>query len=111
VFEFMLDIGNYEERKVGRFEAPWGFVSTVRVSDGAKPYETAVAHKDYMSSGMVIVEAYDTKEEAALGHAKWVTTMTSSPLPSSLKDCANAGIAALGEALFDDWEDEYPLKP
>src|SRR3989304_4613832 len=47
MFSFTADAGNYEERRIGRDDYPWGFISTCRVSDGAKPYETAVEHGNY----------------------------------------------------------------
>lgn len=91
-------IGSYKSRKVDRFEADWGFISTARVTDGSKPYETAVQHKDYGDGNMVIVECYDTKEQAQAGHVKWVGIMTSNP-PDELVDCNNAGLAQFGSAL------------
>lgn len=96
--------GNYDSRKVGRDDFDWGFVSTCSVTDGEKPYETAVAHNEYRDAGnMVIVEHYDTKDEAAAGHAKWVQTMTTEPLPEKLVDCANAAIAQLAGAFGADF--------
>jgi len=106
MFEFFNDIGTYESRMVGREDTDWGFISTAGVSDGRQPYETAVEHKGYNHGRMVIVEAYDTKELATEGHKRWVTTMSTDPLPTKLKDCLNAGVAQLGATLFgDDWAD------
>lgn len=95
MFNFFEDMGNYSDRKVGRDNFDWGFVSTAKVSDGRKPYETAVEHKEYNDGDMVIVDCYDTKEEAEKGHAKWVANMTDKTLPEKLVDCANAEIAQL----------------
>src|SRR4051794_13089256 len=98
MFEFLLDAGNYESRKVGRNDFDWGFVSTAYCSDGEMPYETAVEHVAYNDGQMVIVENYETAEEAAEGHDRWVKTMTADDLPEKLVDCCNAGIAQLCKA-------------
>lgn len=74
------------------------------MNDAAKPYETAVEHRDYNSGKMVIVETYDTKGEAAEGHARWVATMTTDVLPDKLVDRGLAGIAELYDALSGDNE-------
>lgn len=101
MFDFLLSIDDYEERRIGRHEYEHGFISTARVLDGQQPYETAVCDDRYRDGGgMVIVEAYDTQAEAAAGHAKWIEAMTEGDAPSELTDCANAEIAAafgLGE--------------
>ena len=93
---------SYESRKVSRNEFSWGFISTAGVSDGHQPYETAVCHNGYTHngerSGMCIVEAYSTIEEAKLGHKKWLKIMQDNP-PEKLIDCKNAGIVDL---LIDD---------
>jgi hypothetical protein len=97
---FGLDMmGNYETRKVGRFDQGEIVVSTARVTDGNQPYETAVVHPEYHGDKFIIVEAYDTIEQARVGHAKWVKTMTTEPLPDQLVDCCNAEIAQFGAAL------------
>lgn len=93
MFNFINDIGTYETRCVGRDEFEWGFVSTAAVSDGKQPYETAIEHTSYNSGKMVIVEAYDSRKEAAEGHARWVATMTGDPIPVALADCANSELS------------------
>ena len=93
------NIGNYEARKVSKDVFDWGFISTARVTDGEKPYETAVEHKSYNGGDMVIVESYDTKEEAEDGHKKWVKTMTSENLPESLIDCMNSEVSRFAVSL------------
>lgn len=88
-------LGNYDDRKVGRYEADGLRVSTALVYDAAHPYETAVAHPEYNDDKWVIVEAYNSLEEAARGHERWVKTMTSESLPSQLVDCANSEISQI----------------
>lgn len=95
---------NHDERCVARLENPDArlLVSTVRVNDGDHPYETAIAHPEYNRGAMVIVEAYDTREEAAAGHERWVAAMTAPTLPESLADCRNSYISQL---VFDGPEE------
>lgn len=111
MFEFLLDMDNYEDRAVDRSEFDWGYISTARVSDGSQPFETAVCSSEYVkaadledTNGMTIVEAYDKESDAQSGHDRWVKTMTESP-PDSLVDCCNAGIAELGAAFGCDFNE------
>jgi hypothetical protein len=111
MFDFLSDMGNYEDRCIGRYDAEWGFVSTARVSDGRQPFETAVQHRRYRDDGkMVIVEAYETEKAAQAGHSRWVAAMTAKTLPAELRDCANAGICEFGELLGANMHDVYPLR-
>lgn len=114
MFEFINDMFNYESRKVASWQNETGdqMVSTARVSDGNQPFETAFEHPEYNDGKIVIVEAYDTKEEAEAGHVRWLKVMTEGPLPDSLRECCNAGVAQLLGALSDDhpdW-DVYPRR-
>jgi hypothetical protein len=93
MFDFFMDAGNYEDRKVANFVDDDFTIDTCSVSDGRKNYETAVMHILYNDNKWIIVEAYDTKEEAQKGHDKWVKIMSSKELPKSLKDCQNAEIS------------------
>lgn len=105
MFDFFRDAGNYDQRRVGRDDFDWGFVSTARVSDGVKPYETAIQSEEYAppadptkTDAMVIVESYDTADEARAGHAKWRALMIDAP-PAELVDCGNGlgGMAGIIE--------------
>lgn len=113
MFDFLDMAGNYESRKVAWYDDAVLMVSTTRVTDGRQPYETAVQHERY-GPHMVIVEAYDTREEVEKGHAVWVERMTAEDLPKKLHDCGNSAIAAFGQDLFgedafdielDSWDD------
>ena len=87
MFEFLSMMGNYESRKVDRYNGPDGFyISTAAVNDSDHHYETAVAHPQFNDGKLIIVEMYDTKAEAQAGHTKWVQTMTAKTLPKSLAD-------------------------
>ncbi len=111
MFDFLMDVGNYEDRKIDRSDFDWGYVSTARVSDGSQPFETAVCSDQYArandlddTSEMTIVEAYDDADDAQIGHDQWVKTMTENP-PEGLTDCHNAGIAKFGAGLGCDWNE------
>lgn len=66
-FDFLEDIGNYEDRKVDRTICANGIiVSTAFTSD--EGYETALIDR----SGAHPVERYGDKQEAINGHSKWV---------------------------------------
>jgi len=92
LFDFLGMTDNYEDRKVDRFEQGDLMVSTVEVNDGQQLFETAVLHPQYRDGEHVIVEAYDTKEEAQEGHNRWVAVMTADELPEQLTDCANSEV-------------------
>jgi len=106
MFGFMDMYGNYEQRKVDNFtdKEKGIFVDTCMVTDSSQPYETAIEHPKYNRGKMIIVEMYDTKEEAQTGHDKWVKTMTGKNLPKTLKDVSSCEIAKiLEEADKSDW--------
>lgn len=94
LFGFIDMMGNYESRKVDRWDGGENFiVDTCFVTDSSKPYETAVCHPKYNNGKWVIVELYDDREEAKNGHQKWVELMQQDPLPKELRDvsdCASA---------------------
>ena len=59
-----MSILNYESRSLGRYEEDNLFVSTALVTDSDDPYETAIAHPFYNEGTIVIVETYDSKDDA-----------------------------------------------
>jgi hypothetical protein len=95
MFNFMSMMNNHEDRKVDRYNGDDFFVSTVMVTDSRQPFETAVCHPLYNNNDIVIVELYDTKEEAQEGHNKWVEIMTLPKLPPELRDVSSASVAEL----------------
>lgn len=104
MFNFFMDTDNYEERKVDRFEKDDLIIDTARRFDGRQPYETGIEHPEYNDGRWVIVEAYDTKEEAQVGHNAWVEKMTTLELPNILRDCQNAEISSFADAFGCDME-------
>lgn len=95
LFDFFSMASNYEERKVACFEKDGLTVDTCLVTDSDKDYETRIEHPSYNDGAWVIVELYDTKEEAKKGHDKWVKIMNAEKLPPSLKDVSTATVAKL----------------
>lgn len=84
----------YEDAKRGLF------VSTATVSDGIKPHETAIEHPRYRGGKyMIIVEAYDTEEEATAGHDKWLRAVLNDTLPAVIEDCCNNPLALKGREI------------
>lgn len=100
LFGFMSMADNYEGRKVARYDKDGVFVDTALVTDATQPYETAVQHPSYNDNKLIIVELYDTKEEAKEGHNRWVKTMTSDELPDKIKDVSTASVIEFGESIF-----------
>ncbi len=109
MFEFFSMAGDYDDRVVARHETESLIVSTCAVNDGDQPYETGVSHPEY-ADNFVIVEAYGSKETAQEGHDRWVSIMTSEPLPDELIDCVNALIGQLAGSLSEDGVLAYPRK-
>ena len=69
------DLGNYEERKVGKNHLPNGLiVSTCITTDCG--WETAVVD----CAGTHPVQRYKSLVDAEKGHARWVNIATASPV-------------------------------
>ncbi len=110
IFDFMQDFDNHAERKVDTYKEDDLFVDTCAVSDSTQPYETAIAHPDYNEGKMVIVELYDTKEEAQAGHDKWVGAMTAKKLPRTLQDVSTSNIIKFAQEVGIDMGGEIMEK-
>lgn len=104
MFNFFMMAGNYEDRKIDRYEDGELTISTAEVYDSEAPYETAVKYPNYNGGKFVIVANYYSREDAEAGHQKWVEIMTNPVLPESLRDVSMAGIAQLLDE-FDNWRD------
>lgn len=67
LFDFLQDIGNYEQRKIERTICKNGIiVSTADTTD--EGYETALIDKN----GVHPVQRYETMQDAVEGHSTWV---------------------------------------
>ena len=109
LFGFFSMAGDYKERAVARHEDADTLltIDTARVTDSAHDYETAVSHSAYNDGDWVIVEVYDTEEQARMGHDKWVKVMTAPSLPDRLFDTSTAAIKGLAEAFGADYSEGY----
>lgn len=112
MLDFFDMMGNYELRAVARFEQDGLVIDTCAVTDAAQPYETGICHPSYNDGKWIIVELYDTREEAQIGHDKWVKTMTANELPKWLQDVSSAAIAGLCDIFEpdDEWQ-SYDYNP
>lgn len=98
---FTMDAENYDDRKVARWDSDdeLKMVSTVAVSDGREPFETAVMHPAYNDGKMVVVACYSTLEQAQDGHDKWLKLLQADKLPQTLVDCGNAMICQIIDTI------------
>lgn len=103
MFDFMSMTDNYDQRKLSNYEGKdiegnKFVLDTCLVTDSIKPYETAFSHKFYNDGLWVILESYDTKEEATVGHDKYIELFTNHELPETVKDNITGGF----EGVLDD---------
>lgn len=111
MINFMNVIGTYDERKIDKFEEGDLIIDTCLVTDSEKPYETAISHPKFNNGKWVIVELYDTKEEAKKGHNKWVKIMTSKEFPKELNDVSSAKIAQVFDSVSsENWRTKPIMK-
>ena len=108
LFDFLQDLGNYDERKIDTYKKDGVFVNTCAVSDSSQPYETAIEHPKFNNGTMIIVQTYDTKGAAQEGHNKWVRKMTAENLPKAIKDVSTAGIIKFAAGLGVDLNEIFP---
>lgn len=104
MFDFLSMADNYEDRAVARYDSDGLTIDTCSVTDSEQPYETGIEHPLYNDGKWVIVEMYDSEEEAQQGHDKWVKVMTKKKLPDSLTDVSTATIKRMLEAVSSDDE-------
>jgi len=99
MFGFYGMLDNYESRKVANTKVNEGIIDTCAVTDSSKPYETGIQHSQYNSGNWVIVELYDTKEQALTGHNKWVKAFSGKKLPAQITDVNTCDIQKLAKAV------------
>lgn len=108
LFGFLADVGNYDQRKVARYEEGDTIISTAFASD-AGGYETAVRDPRWNGGDWVIVQPYDTRAEAESGHAEWVAMLTRPDAPRVLRDRSRSPIAEMIDDLGgDEWREKGP---
>jgi hypothetical protein len=92
MFDYLDMVGNYDQRKVENTIIGEVEIDTAAVTDSDQPYETGINSKLY-GGDWVIVEMYETKEDAIKGHEKWIKIMENPP--KDLKDVSTSTIAKL----------------
>lgn len=105
LFDYLDMAGNHEERKVANTVIGKTIIDTCRVTDSPHPFETGIEDTDYCD-GWIIVETYDTKEQAQKGHSKWVIAFSGTK-PAQLKDVNTCNIAKFINALGGDVNKTY----
>ena len=99
MFEFLDMFGTYAERKVARTEKKNVIIDTCSVTDSDQPYETAIKC-DLYKNGFIVVQMYETKEEALEGHETWCKIFSDvSKFPESLKDVGTSDECKLADAF------------
>lgn len=95
--DFLSMADNYKDRKIANDTINEVMIDTVEVNDNYEfPYETGVCSKFYNNNKWVIVEQYQTKEQAEIGHSKWLKQFTNKDkMPQTLKDVSTCGVAQL----------------
>jgi hypothetical protein len=104
LFDFLLDVTNYDTRKVARMEPKdnGGIgVSTAYTSD--QGYETALLGKQVHP-----VERYTSKELALAGHARWVEYARSMKSGDSFTELGNFGMPNF-ESKIETFFEEKPV--
>lgn len=106
MFSSLFGCMSAQPQKIARNEIPDLFgrqgliISTIGdMGDTEHSYETAVSHPEYNDGRWVIVQEYDTEEDARNGHEKWLKTMTADALPNELRDVSTAGVAQMAEEV------------
>ena len=81
-------------KQIARFNRGEILVSTIyngRPAEVGAQYETGVSHPQYRGGAIIIVEEYETEQQAEQGHEGWVAAMTSDTLPPQLEDVSLLG--------------------
>ena len=93
MFNFFNMSFDREQRKIANDIINEVIIDTCLVTDNPSyPYETGICSKFYNNGGWIIVEQYKTKDEAELGHKKWIKEFKNG-LPKQLKDISACEIA------------------
>jgi hypothetical protein len=75
-------------------------IDTCRVYDSKLPYETGIRHQAYNDGHWVIVEAYNTKEDAIKGHQRWVKLLYNK-LPENIVGIDHTEIGEIMNKYFN----------
>ena len=103
LFGWINMINTGDARRVGQYNKNGVFVDTSKVTDADKPYETGIEHPLFNGGVMIIVEYYDTVEQATEGQEKWVKLLTGVDLPGyGMKELIGKPFAEIYEGKLDD---------
>lgn len=104
MFEFLHMAGNYDSRKVARYEDGEKniIISTAFVNDSSFPYETAIKHPEYNEGYFIIVENYNDEISAKEGHKKWEQLYLEDNLPDPLIDIGESGCSKILDIVSED---------
>lgn len=97
-FGFFSMMDDYDTRNVDNYSDGFMTIDTSAATDTDRPFETGIQHPQFNDGKWVIVEYYDTREDAQVGHNKWVYKMTHE-LPDMLVDVSTCEIALLIDAI------------
>lgn len=106
MLDFLSMTGTHDSRAVDNTEINEATIDTCLVTDSNQPYETGISHKSFDKGNWIIVEQYDTKEEAQKGHDKWVELFTKE-IPKTLKNVSNCEIIQIGKLFNIDLNKEH----
>lgn len=95
-----MTLSNHEDRLVENTVINGAKIDTCLVTDSLCPYETAIYHPAYSKESWIIVESYDTKEKAKIGHNKWVKLLTEK-LPTYIISIDNTKMGKLFKMMFN----------
>ena len=99
LFDFLSMADDREERKIANTEINGATIDTCAVTDSNNPYETAISHPNYRNGHWIVVQEYNSKEEAKLGHSEWVEKFTDK-LPEEVVDVSTCEIAQFVNSLI-----------
>lgn len=108
MFNFFDMMDNYEDRKIDNYQGENFEIDTCRVTDASSPYETAIKHELFNDGKWIVIEEYDTAEEAQQGHDQWVDQLNNTPVDQLvLKDVSTSETAELCNIFWKDEDKEF----
>ena len=99
-------LNTLEDRKIAQDKNTDCIIDTCAIPDSSKPYETAISHRYFNNCEWIVVELYDTKEDAIIGHVKWVQSFKDG-LPESLQDVSDCRVVKLAKIYGCDLNKEH----
>jgi hypothetical protein len=91
---------SHENRLVENTSINGAEIDTCKVYDSKLLYETGIRHREYNDGHWVIVEAYNTKDDAMKGHQRWVKLLYKK-LPENLVGIDQTEIGEIMKKYFN----------